>query len=109
LKTYTISIAVNIRGGAHEKGKTVEQNYTSNRAIEAAWRKIHEAETFAVARLLHLLARYEQYLKDKQKEFMAQWPPHSIFCERRCCEKSMTSYVRYLKRNISWGADGHIK
>lgn len=110
MKTITISIgtfSVKLRSeGANAKG-------AEEIAVEIDWRTLREywqtAKVYTVATVRDLLNRYDERLKQKAKEEAAQWPPHSIFCDKRCCQKPLASYMRFLKKNISWDSDGHIQ
>lgn len=111
MTTYIISIGtlnIEVRSKrAHDKGQEKEIS------VKIDWRTLREswqaAKVYTMARLRDLLIRYDEHLKQKERENMAQWPPHNLFCEKRCCQKSFSSYVRHLKKEIVFGADGHIK
>lgn len=81
--------------------------------VQIDWRTLREfgqaAKVYTMARLRDLLIQYDEYLKQKEKDQIAHWPPHSIFCEKRCCQKSLTTYVRFLKKELVWGKDGHLR
>jgi hypothetical protein len=103
LKTYTISIDIKVRSKAHEQGKIyqVEGHYKIN------WSRLQSAARNAVARLLNLLDRV--YCRwQSGREDPPTWPPHSLFCEQRCCQKSFTSYHRFLKKELAWNKEGHL-
>lgn len=114
MKTITIAIgtfSIKVRSDrAHDKG---QQEIT----IQVDWRTLRELGSAAqqlvydkaLERLRDLLIRYDEYLKQKEHANMAQWPPHSIFCEKRCCQKSLTSYIRFLKKELRWDANGHLQ
>jgi len=105
----TFSIKVR-SDGAHAKGQIEEIT------IQVDWRTLQKLGStskqriydYALARLRDFLIRYDEHLKQKERENMAKWPPHSLFCEKRCCQKSMTSYMRFLNKELKWGADGHL-
>ena len=111
MTTYIISIGtfnIEVRSKrAHDKGPEKEISVTIDwRTLRQSWQA---AKAYTLARLRDLLIRYDEHLKQKAKEEAAQWPPHSLFCEKRCCNKSFDSYIRHLKKTIVFGADGHIK
>lgn len=109
--TYTISIgtlSIKVRSErAHDKGPEKEIS------VQIDWRTLREfgqtVKAYSLARLRDLLIRYDEHLKQKEREKQAEWPPHSLFCEKRCCQKSFSSYIRHLKKEIVFGADGHIQ
>ncbi len=111
LKTLTISVgtlSIKVRSDrAHAKGQDEEIT------VQINWCTLHQAWTAAkestLARLRDFLIRYDEYLKQKERENMAQWPPHSLLCEKRCCQKALSSYMRYLKKELVWGPDGHLQ
>jgi hypothetical protein len=111
LKTYTVSIgtlSIKVRSDrAHDKGPDEEIT------VQIDWRTLQEswttAKVYTLAQLRDLLSRYDAHLKQKERENMAQWPPHSLLCEKRCCQKSLTSYMRFLKKELVWGSDGHLQ
>jgi ribosome-associated translation inhibitor RaiA len=102
IKAITFSIgtfSIKVRSDrAHAKGQDEEIT------VQIDWRTLREFGTAAqqlvydkaVERLRDFLIRYDEHLKQKERERMAKWPPHSLFCEKRCCQKSTTSYMRYL-------------
>lgn len=104
LSTYKISITVNITKGAHDE---------SHEQAQAQWRTLRKlgtaAKDYCLERLYNLLNKYDTYLTEKYKQYMDQFPPHSLVCEKRCCQKSFNSYHRFLKKELRWGADGHIE
>lgn len=111
MTTYIISIgtlSIKVRSErAHDKGPEKEVSVTIDwRSLRQAWQATKE---YSVATIRDLLIRYDEHLIQKAKEDMAQWPPHSLFCEKRCCQRSFNSYIRHLKKEIVFGADGHIK
>lgn len=114
IKAYNISIgtfSIKVRSdGAHAKGQieeiTIQVDWRTLRELGAAAKQLIYDK--ALERLRDFLIRYDEHLKQKERENMAKWPPHSILCEKRCCQKSMTSYMQYLRKNIRWGQDGHI-
>jgi coproporphyrinogen III oxidase-like Fe-S oxidoreductase len=102
------TLSVKVRSDrAHAKAKDEEIT------IEIDWRTLSQswqaAKVYTLARLREFLTRYDEHLKQKEREKQASWPPHSLFCEKRCCQKSFNSYIRHLKKEISFGADGHIQ
>jgi hypothetical protein len=109
MKAFTFSIgtfSIKVRSdGAHAKG---QEEIT----IQVDWHTLQKlgqaAKVYTMASLRDFLIRYDEHLKQKERENKAQWPPHSLFCEKRCCQKSVTSYMRFLKKELRWGADGHI-
>lgn len=108
-KTLTISIgtfSIKARSTrAHETGQ--EDIY-----IQIDWRALREfgtaAKIYTLARFRHLLNKYDQHLKEKKNKYLGTFPPHSIFCEKRCCNKAFSSYHRFLKKELQWDKDGHI-
>lgn len=111
MKTYTISIGtlmVKVRSKrAHEKGRDEEIS------VKVEWSTLHKAWTtakvYTMAAIRDLLVRYDEHLKQKERENMAKFPEHSILCEKRCCQKSLTSYMRFLKKELIWDKQGHLK
>lgn len=63
----------------------------------------------ALERLRNLLDRYDAYQAEKHRQFVYSWPPHSLFCEKRCCQRSFRSYHRFLKQELVWNKDGHLQ
>lgn len=111
MKTYAISIgtlSIKVRSDrAHEKGPAEEIS------VEIDWRTLRQAwqaaKVYTMARLRDLLSRYEEHLKQKEREHQATWPPHSILCEKRCCQKSFRAYHAFLKKELKWDTEGHLK
>lgn len=111
LTTYIISIGtlnIEVRSKrAHDKGPEKEIS------VKIDWRTLREswqaAKAYTLARLRDLLIRYDEHLKQKERERMAVYPPHSILCEKRCCNKSFRTYHRFLKKELNWDAEGHLK
>lgn len=109
MKALQVSIgtlSVNVRSDrAHAEG---QEEIT----VQVDWRTLREAWTaakvYTLARLRDLLAKYDNYQTEKHKEYMTKWPPHSIFCEKRCCQKSSSSYLRHLKKELRWDSNGHL-
>lgn len=97
-KTVSISIEIKIR----------ERDYETKVYFKAYWRKVREAWQTAkvsqVARLHHLLNRFDKPIDNGAKE----WPPHSLLCEKRCCIRSFASYHKYLKKELKWDNSGHL-
>lgn len=92
---------------AHDKGPEKEVSVTIDwRTLRQSWQAV---KAYSLERLRDLLIRYDEHLKQKEQERLAQWPKHSIFCEKPCCQKSLTSYMRFLKKELVWGRDGHLK
>jgi hypothetical protein len=85
-----------------EKDITVEVDWST---LRKSWQT---AKDYTVERLRDLVTRYEEHLKQKEEEFKKQWPVHSIFCEKRCCQKSNRTYWSFLKKELVWGKDGHL-
>jgi hypothetical protein len=103
LKTYTISMDIKIRSKAREQGKIyqIEGHYKIN------WSHLQATVYKALARLLNLLDRtYDRYYPHKNEP--TKWPPHSIFCEKRCCQPAFSSYHRFLKKELAWNKEGHL-
>lgn len=103
--TFNINVRSITANGA-DLQKTVE--------IQIDWRSLRESwsttKAYTLGRLRNFLnERYTTYKNEKQKEFTAKWPPHSLFCEKRCCQRSFNGYIRALKKDLSWGKDGHIQ
>lgn len=109
MKAITISIGtfiVKVRSeGTHDKGQEEIIFQVDWCTLRQAWQAGKE---IALQRLFHLLVQYDQHLRQKEEQRMAKWPPHNIFCEKRCCQKSLRSYMRFLKKELRWGTDGHI-
>lgn len=111
MKTYAISIGtlnIKVRSDrAHEKGPeetiTIEIDWCT---LRKSWQTL---KAYTLARLRNLLVRYEEHLKQKEREHQATWPPHSILCEKRCCQKSFRAYHAFLKKELKWNAEGHLK
>ena len=101
-----LNISIDIRLTKEFDGKSQEV------AQANFWRSLRQlgqaCYQIALAGLLHLLTRYQNYRNEKHKAFMGQWPPHSLFCECRHCQKSVRAYTRELRRGLIWGRDGHI-
>lgn len=110
MKTYTISIgtfSIKARSDrAHDKGH-------EEISLQVDWRTLRQlgsaAKVYILATVRDLLIRYDEHLKQKERQNMAVWPPHSIFCEKRCCQKSLTSYMQFLKKELIWNKQGHLK
>lgn len=111
MTTYNISIgtlSIKVRSErAHDKGPEKEVT------VQIDWRTLREAWTtakvYTLARLRDILIRYDEHLKQKTKERMAVYPAHSILCEKRCCNKSFRTYHAFLKKELRWDAEGHLK
>lgn len=111
MTTCTVSIGtlnIKVRSKrAHDKGPEKEISVKIDwRSLRQAWQAL-KADT--LARLRDLLIRYDEHLKQKERERQAEWPPHSILCEKRCCNKSFRTYHRFLSKELVWGKDGHLK
>lgn len=101
MKTIRVSIVINIQGEWYEQ------------KAKAYWRSLcklrSSTQTYLLERLYNLLNKYELYRAEKHKEYLKTWPPHSIFCEKRCCQPAARTYMRKLKKELVWGADGHLR
>lgn len=109
MKTISISIAIKVGSLAHEEGQKNHYQIdgrTLRAYIQKAW---HHTKSFTLEGLRNLLNRYEQHLIDKNDQYIATLPPHSLLCEKRCCQRAFSSYHRFLKKELVWGRDGHIK
>jgi len=111
LKAYNISIgtlSIKVRSDrAHARGQDEEVS------IQVEWSSLHKAWTtakvYTMATVRDLLVRYDEHLKNKERQNMAKYPKHSILCEGRCCQRSLTSYMRFLKKELVWDKQGHLK
>lgn len=103
MRVITISIKIKARELNEEEKDYIE---AYRRKVSQAWQT---AKVATLERLRDLLKRWETYQANKHKEYMEQWPPHSLFCEKRCCHKAFTSYHRYLKRELKWNKQGHLR
>jgi hypothetical protein len=103
MPTLTISIGTFIvkvrRTRAHGKTGQNPQTENSNHTYE----KIRSWLSNAYRQQLGFI-----HLLDNKKP-IKNWPPHSIFCEKRCCQKSINSYIRFLKKELKWDRQGHIR
>lgn len=104
MKTIKVSVIVNIQGDQDVETYKMSENVGRTLSEIGTTTKAH-----LLARLCNLLDRYDEYLKEKHKEFMAEWPPHSLFCEKRCCQRSSRSYWRWMKKELKWGRDDHLR
>lgn len=111
MTTYTISIGtlqIKVRSKrAHDKGPEKEVS------VEINWCTLHQswqaAKVRTMAAIRDLLIRYNEHLKQKERETLAKFPKHSLLCEGRCCQKSLTSYMRFLKKELVWDKNGHLR
>lgn len=106
LRVCKISIEVKLMKGEHD---TAIKNYRikiNGRKIYRLWQELYKG--LALAGLRNLQIRYTDYRTAKQKEYLNKWPPHSLFCEKRCCQKAFSSYHKFLRQHIKWGSDGHL-
>lgn len=107
MRTFDISVKVHLKKGAHDEAGQTTGLETLGREIYRVWQKCYSyLKSYG---LRNLQTYYAARASRKHKDLLNQWPPHSLFCEKRCCNKSMNSYHRFLKKNLVWGADGHVK
>lgn len=108
MKTITISIVINLKKGTNDESqeKPIKATY------QIDWCKVRKvgsaAKVYTLARLRNLLNKYDTYIKEKEKQDMAEFPPHSLFCEKRCCQKSQRTYMNFLKKELVWSKEGHL-
>lgn len=111
MTTYNISIGtfnIEVRSKrAHDKGPEKEIS------VKIDWRSLRQTwqatKVYILATVRDLLIRYDEHLKQKEKQRQAEWPPHSIMCEKRCCQKSNRTFWRFMRKELVWGEDGHLK
>lgn len=108
MTTYTFSIGsfnIEVRSDRAHAQAQKEKYQAYWRTIRKAWTA---AKVYTMVGLRNLLEKYNDYLKEKHKEYLASFPKHSIMCECRKCQKSFRSYHAYLKKELRWNKQGHL-
>jgi hypothetical protein len=97
---------VSVNKGAYDKAVKNYSVKINGSKVYRVWKTLYTR--IAVAGLRNLQTKYTTYRSNKHKKFLNEWPPHSLFCEKRCCQRAFNSYHKFLRKEIKWGRNGHL-